>query len=66
MTTFSLLTGHRTTGYIINAIKVKYCNLIGAATIAAAHTSLIYGCYQTLLQRASPSNQKKRARKKVD
>ena len=40
---------------------MKYCNLIGAATIAAADTSSVYGCDQTLLQRAPPSNQKKRA-----
>ena len=32
-------------------IEVKYCNLIGTETIAAAHTS-------SVLQRAPPSNQK--------
>ena len=41
--------------------SVKCCNLNGVA----ARTSSAYGCNQTLLQRAPPSNQEKRARKRV-
>ena len=44
---------------------MKYCDLIGAATIVAAHTSSVYGCDQTLLQRVPPSNQKSERRKRV-
>ena len=44
---------------------MKYCDLIVAATIVAAHTSSVYGCDQTLLQQVPPSNQTSEQRKGV-
>ena len=44
---------------------MKYCDLIGAATIVAAHTISVYECDQTLLPRAPPSNKKSEHRKRV-
>jgi len=38
---------------------VKYCNLIGAATIVAACTSLVYGCDQTLFTASAANNHQK-------
>jgi len=38
---------------------VKYCNLIGAATVVAARTSSVYGCDQTLFTASTANNHQK-------
>jgi len=38
---------------------VKCCNLIGAATIVAAHTSSVYGCDQALFTASAANNNQK-------
>jgi len=38
---------------------VKYCNLIGAATIVAAHTSSVYTCDQTFFTASAAINHQK-------